>query len=173
VDAARHQRWSAERGVRTSGLLHRRAARQALLDADFEVNRATAALNAAQAVAAAHASRHANARREVQHVRDELRRHDVFSRMNDHIGTTEFLHRRLDALSVWSQWAAGADVPTDRLGAAVEVLLVEGAADPPGRSAALGHTIEAWARSTGVELDLPSHAADKLARRGRTMELGL
>jgi hypothetical protein len=173
ANTARQHRWSAERELRTCGLLHRRAARHALQDADFELYQAIATLESAEAVAEPHASRHADARREVEHVHDQLRHHELFSRMNDHIGTADFFRRRLDALTGWHHWARGDDLDDERLAAIRDTLTVDGTHDPTRRCSALGHALQTWAESTGVELPTPSQRRTDPTRRDRTIELGL
>jgi conjugative relaxase-like TrwC/TraI family protein len=173
VQTARRRRWSAEQDLHASGIWHRRTARRALEHADTELTRAAAALEQARTDAEPHAEPHAAARRHVEQLRSDLRHHDLYARMNDHPGTVEVLRRRLDALTGWHHWARGDDLPDERLAVILDALTVGGTHDPTGRYPALGHTLQAWADWTGIELPTPSQAKPDLTRRDQTVELDL
>ena len=107
----------------------------------------------------------------LEDTRTDLRHHDLATQIDSASRRLPELKRAVAALDTWQRWANGETISFDRLRATVADLTGAHRSEHSEKHCALGHVLQAWAGTTGIDL----HPADRQppALQHTGIELGL
>jgi conjugative relaxase-like TrwC/TraI family protein len=113
---------STQHSFNESGILGRRRARLDLDAATDDLTAAKRRLTIEEHDASRPLAERTAARQQRDTARGDLTSHDLEQRWNDPVGRVRSAEQTLDAFDTWRTWAAGHDIPAERLAVAVKEL---------------------------------------------------
>jgi hypothetical protein len=171
VEQARFHHTDAERHVAGNGRRGRRAARRELDIADQVLDRATAILERTRQRTAPDIERYQVAVTTLEEARTDLRHHDLATRLDPVDRRLTDLARTVAAVDTWQRWAKGDTITVEQLHDTVKTLTNAGGAANRERHQALGHAIQSWADTAGLDLHLTDSRALTMQPTGIELEL--
>ena len=107
----------------------------------------------------------------VDDARTDLRHHDVAVQLDRSGSRLAGLDRTIAALDTWRRWASGDTVNVNGLRDAIEVLTAADRTGHDDRHRVLGHVLQTWAGTAGIDLQIADRRPPALQRTG--IELAL
>ena len=171
AEQARSTHAAAQRRLAGSGWRGRREARRELDIAEHVLDRTTAIVERTRHRAAPDVERYRAAVTNVEDARTDLRHHDLATQLDSCSRRLPELASTVAALDTWQRWANGETIGVDKLRDTVEVLTAENRAEHGEQHRALGHVLQTWAGSAGIDLHIADRRPPALQHTG--IELGL
>ena len=168
ADTARREHAAAQRRLAGSSWRGRREARRDLDIAERVLDRTAATLARTEQQTAPYVERYLAALTDVDEARTDVRHHDLATQLDSIARRLPDLERTATALDTWQRWANGDTITNERLRDSVEVLT---AADGTEQHTVLGHVLQTWADTAGIDLHIADRRPPALQHAGIELDL--